>query len=90
STPVVIDEELDVLRGVSIFPIPSEGLLNITFMERAKVDLAVLDITGKVLLQERMNGVATQLDLSDKRSGVYVLQLTSEQGTHFERFILNH
>ncbi len=90
STPVGIDEELDVLRGVSIFPIPSEGLLNITFMERAKVDLAVLHITGKVLLQERMNGVATQLDLSDKRSGVYVLQLTSEQGTHFERFILNH
>ncbi len=69
-------------RDVKLYPVPVHDVLNIEMdgIFDLRLNLQVIDITGKVVLEENktMNNQLIQLDFSDIRSGVYLLKITDE------------
>ena len=80
------------LQNVSLFPNPTRGLFNLARMDAAtEVEVSVLDLQGKVLTVAKWNeGVETlSIDLSSFANGVYMVRMTSEEGSRTMRVSKN-
>ncbi len=76
------------LQNVSLFPNPTRGLFNLARMDAAtEVEVSVLDLQGKVLTVAKWNeGVdALSIDLSSFANGVYMVRMTSDEGSRTMR-----
>lgn len=54
---------------------PGKGIFQLSTRSTTKVDLSVIDLTGKILIQRSVNNGLHQLDLSKYAPGVYLLQM---------------
>lgn len=75
------------LEGVSVYPNPSEGIINVTNTNNNENTIVVLDITGKVIYQGSVNS-ATSIDLSSNGSGVYFVEVSNENGSIVEKVVI--
>jgi hypothetical protein len=78
----------ETLQNVSLFPNPTRGQFNLARMDAAtEVEVSVLDLQGKVLTVAKWNeGVdALSIDLSSFANGVYMVRMTSEEGSRTMR-----
>ena len=79
---------VESLQNVSLFPNPTRGLFNLARADAAtEVEVSVLDLQGKVLTVAKWNdGVETlSIDLSSFANGVYMVRMTSEEGSRTMR-----
>jgi hypothetical protein len=67
-----IDEEVPF--EISLYPNPTSGLVNI--QSSVPVDIVVYNVIGEVISSAKN---AKQFDLSDQPSGIYMVQLTSDE-----------
>ena len=72
---------------VEIVPNPASDKLRVMVADFAPVSLLLLDNQGKTV-RERKFAEQTVLDVSDLPAGVYVLQLTSENGGAVKRIVV--
>jgi hypothetical protein len=84
-------EEAGLANAPSLWPNPAQDELNIAFsapMEGA-VDLALLDLSGRVVRTERIGaGMASyRMAINDLPAGVHLLRATGAGGTHTLRFV---
>ena len=80
------------LQNVSLFPNPTRGLFNLARMDAAtEVEVSVLDLQGKVLTVAVWAAGAESLgiDLSSFANGVYMVRMTSEEGSRTMRVSKN-
>jgi hypothetical protein len=77
--------EIDLFK-VEIFPNPSNKLINIQSDEVIKL-LTVFDLSGKKLLQTSEN--TNQIDVTNFKSGVYLLVIETKKGTVTKKIIKN-
>lgn len=86
----VTDLKPQILENLSlvIYPNPSEGrfIVNLSLKD---VEVKVFNNLGVVLLSEKIAGNTTEIDLSNKPSGVYILQIISNKGI-IERALLKY
>lgn len=75
------------LEGIKIFPNPSEGIINVTNANGYENTIVVYDLAGQVVSTVETSSDAV-LDLSGAGSGVYVVKVSSANGTFVERVIL--
>ena len=54
---------------------PGKGIFQLSTRSTTKVDLSVIDLTGKILIQRSVNNGLHQLDLSNYAPGLYLLQM---------------
>jgi hypothetical protein len=78
---------------LSIAPNPTQGQLRIQaeLLETQPLQLSVHTLAGQVLQQHTLPAttqVDQQLDLSGLPAGMYLLQLRSRQGSHWERILV--
>lgn len=80
-------EETGVVSEASVFPNPSNGkaVIRYTLQEKSSVTFAISDATGKVILntgsREFEKGEHDyEIDLTDQESGLYLIQLNTNQG----------
>ncbi len=66
--------------NVSIYPNPATTTLNLTSTATSDFELAILDITGKVIKTDKMSDQRFTFDVSDLASGMYMLRLVSTDG----------
>jgi hypothetical protein len=74
----------EALSNVSLFPNPNRGQFQLARMDASTdVEVSVLDLQGKVLHVAKWSAGAESLgiDLSDVANGVYMVRLTSEEGS---------
>ena len=85
--PAGIDEytlEMDV------YPNPTSGVMNVETSNNVAIEtLTVYDISGRVLLHETDLGDRTEIDLSNWKSGVYILKVNTEQGASVRQITVN-
>jgi hypothetical protein len=76
-------------NGFGVFPNPGDGLftLRLDQLPAPGDRFLVLDVTGKLVLQGRLEGLMSTIDLGTRDSGVYFLQLVSAHGTHTQRLV---
>jgi len=75
------------LTGVSIYPNPSEGIVNVSNDGQVAHVIEVFNMAGQVVLTKEASS-ATTIDLSAFDSGVYMVQVSNEAGTIMERVVL--
>ena len=82
----------EAFQNVSLFPNPTRGQFNLARMDAAsEVEVSVLDLQGKVLTVATWAAGAESLgiDLGNFANGVYMVRLTSEEGSRTLRVSKN-
>jgi len=76
--------------SVSIFPIPATNTLTIQFSKPLmQASLILTDLAGKIVLGKHENNTSyTILNISGLAKGIYILQITSDQGNSSRKIIL--
>ncbi|MDI3527377.1 MAG: hypothetical protein PWR03_1560 [Tenuifilum sp.] len=79
-----IDEPKSNQEGITVFPNPVSDFLKLRIDNRfatGNVIIEIFDVTGKLVLSEKMNleqSSPAALNLSNLRSGIYILHVFSE------------
>ena len=74
----------DIIEGVTIYPNPSEGIVNISNDKNTANKIEVFDLLGNSILSKSAN-TATSIDLSANAAGVYVVVVSNANGSVVER-----
>lgn len=74
---VVLDQPDRISSQVSsIYPNPGRDVVKVTFsQEQTGNQLTVRDMTGRIVINEQVSGLSTELDLSKASKGIYFVQL---------------
>ncbi|MCW5922777.1 MAG: T9SS type A sorting domain-containing protein [Saprospiraceae bacterium] len=72
---------------VDITPNPATSRVQVTVADFAPVSLVLLDVQGKIV-RERTFAEQTTLDVADLPKGVYVMHLTSKQGSAVRKLVV--
>ncbi|MGB0914592.1 MAG: T9SS type A sorting domain-containing protein [Crocinitomicaceae bacterium] len=75
------------LAGVSIFPNPTEGFINITNDNKSSNNIIVYNTLGEVVLTKSTNN-STSINLSTEGTGIYLIKVTNENGSFVERVVV--
>ena len=74
---------------IAVYPNPSNGEVNINFLAEGMIDLQVMDVTGKVIFNKVYNDqISSTLDMSNKSRGVYILKVTSKEGSVTKQIVI--
>ncbi len=88
-TPIVVKNcttgmtEDDQLATVSVYPNPTSGKFIIT----ATGELTVFNMIGEAVYSQRLVSAASEIDLSGKPAGVYLLHVRTNNGTVVRKII---
>jgi hypothetical protein len=85
-----INTEID---KINIFPNPAKDMVTIdlTTLKNQKIDISIIDITGKVILNQHFENIEMiQLDVTEILSGVYFLKFQNEaaQNIGFKKIVI--
>ncbi|MEZ4756280.1 MAG: T9SS type A sorting domain-containing protein [Flavobacteriales bacterium] len=83
---VSVSEASD-LEGVSLFPNPTNGVLNIRTRDLEVYNVEVFGVAGELVRSERINGTST-MDISELAKGVYTVRIFNNNGTLTQRVTL--
>ena len=78
---------LPQLEGVSVYPNPTNGLVNVKILDAGNYNLELVNVLGAVVYTAVTNGTVA-LDLTQYEKGVYTLQVSNNQGVYTERLIV--
>lgn len=79
--------EENILAGVSVYPNPSEGLVNVSNENSTENTIVVTDLAGRQVLSMTTSSAAT-LDLTKAGTGVYVVTVSNANGSMAERVVI--
>ena len=85
---VMGDNALNIIApNLQVYPNPAQDLLNVNLpKEIGQAMLTVVDLSGRVLLQETTSGMDSQLEVSHLSSGMYFLNVEGEGFKQVEKF----
>lgn len=76
--PSSVPEDVAARDAFRVYPNPTNGTVTIDNRGKQLIAIEVVDLLGKVVLQPSINDKV--IDLSDLQSGLYVLNVTTENG----------
>ncbi len=74
--------------GMTLYPNPTDGKINIAFEDQQSFDYTVYDIVGQTVMKGQSRGGAAQVDLSCLRKGVYFVALVRDKSIRVEKVIV--
>ena len=74
--------------GMTLYPNPTDGKINIAFEDQQGFDYTVYDIVGQTVMQGQSRGGAAQVDLSGLQKGVYFIALVRDKSIRVEKVIV--
>lgn len=72
----------------SIFPNPSNGILNINLEEKANANVVIRTIEGKELSRVSFNGLEKSIDCSNFKDGIYFVEVEANGKRAVEKLII--
>jgi hypothetical protein len=91
-TAVLSTPKFSVKPEVSIYPNPTNGILNMDFKNDVNT-IRIINILGKVVYNERISEDLTntnkRIDLSNLVDGIYIVSVTNDNGTSNYKVVLN-
>lgn len=90
TVPIVVTavSESHLLDEVSIFPNPTNNLINIRLTQQLPdAIITIYDITGKEVVKTPCQEQSLQINLSNLTSGIYIVELQSPKFTSFHRLV---
>ncbi|MEZ4756278.1 MAG: T9SS type A sorting domain-containing protein [Flavobacteriales bacterium] len=86
SNSVAVNEN-DALEGVTMFPNPTNGIVNVRTSNSGTHNVEVTNVLGAVVGQTTFAG-STTLDLTELSKGVYMVRVFNEAGSMVERITI--
>lgn len=87
AAPTSISEQSMVENEIKVYPNPGNGRINLEFnMEnRSDIELSITDLSGRLVFKQEMQAVLqgkrkVTIDLSEIKSGLYIVTLRSDEG----------
>jgi len=89
--PVGISDEPEFAR-IRIYPNPASSELNVELPgnSQTNVKLILSDFTGRILKQRQFSGSKQTISLTDLKSGIYFVSITTRQQYHSQFIIVTH
>lgn len=72
--------EFVIESNITIFPNPTEGIVNVRSDNVVITEIEVYNMMGKLVRRENVNDVQTMLDLNSAAPGTYILQMKLQSG----------
>ena len=72
----------------SVYPNPSNGLLQIELAELHDATITITDALGRVVLSQKVNEQRSSIDLSQEPKGIYLVSLQTAQGLFSQKLVL--
>ena len=88
--PLILDVDTFITEDqVSVFPNPTEELVNIKFQQDLEVDIRIYDVDGKLVIYQPDTFIVEehQIDVSQLVGGIYFIRLNTEIGTVTKKLI---
>ncbi len=73
-------------NNLSVFPNPTDGA--VTIEGENIISVSVTDMSGKLVMEQFVNGNSVHLDLSGYTKSVYLVRVKTKGGTHIEKIIV--
>ena len=73
---------------MNIFPNPNNGHCLINFNKQISGSIAIYDLKGKEVFNETINGNTKKLNLKQISSGLYYLQVETNDNMYIEKLIV--
>lgn len=86
--PTIGMDEREELRGVNVFPNPTNGLVNLLFTVQGNYQVDVINTLGQVVVSQRLQGNTT-MDMSALAKGTYCVRIANTQAATVQRITLN-
>jgi hypothetical protein len=83
----ILNTEEVVSSGISLFPNPSNGLINIMNPQNESSTVEVISIDGKFILSKEIDA-SSSIDLSSNSAGVYLVKVSTATGSITERIVI--
>jgi hypothetical protein len=91
-TAVLSSPSFSIKPEVSIFPNPTNGIINMDFKNEVN-NIRIINILGKVVYNEKVTEESTitnkRIDLSNLVGGIYIVSVSNENGTSNYKVVLN-
>lgn len=82
-----IDELANI--KVNIYPNPAQDVLNINFKERDDYQIKIIDLLGRLRLEQGTHEMQTSIPLANFENGIYIIEITNSDGyTYLEKIIV--
>jgi hypothetical protein len=85
---VGLNEKDRIDKLLEIFPNPASNRLSIYFPTRGSGQIAIFDLSGKMLLNENYLGEQLQVDVSSFRSGMYLIRVGDDDKVAVKKFVV--
>ena len=69
------NEEIDPANVVMLYPNPVKNTLNIALDGQMIDRIEILDVTGKMIIEQKVKQYQTEMDMSSARKGVYFVRI---------------
>ncbi len=80
-----IDELIDL--GMTVSPNPSAGIFNVSFENTVSGIVTIVDANGRLIQSQELNNSSISIDLTSNQSGLYFMQVATENGVSRERIV---
>ncbi len=77
------------LDDISIYPNPSNGQVNLMIPDGIHLEMNIVDVNGKVVYQDRLNGGMNQMNLDFLSNGMYTIILKTDHEMVSKRLVIN-
>jgi hypothetical protein len=85
----ITEEPLSTSNKIKLFPNPAKNELNIEIETDIKsADLQIIELTGKVVLKSKIAGRQSKINISELKTGFYILTVKTENTILTSKFIV--
>ena len=81
-----LDEEAKV--EISVFPNPANEVINISLNKEVSASLSLLDVSGKVVRTQALNGISTSINTASLNSGVYFVTINDGTSVSTQKVVI--
>ena len=81
-------EEVNEVRNMEVYPNPAQDILNVNGIKGSKADLEIYDITGRKIIDRKVNRQNNRIDVSDLNQGTYVIRVHGESESYTKKFVV--
>lgn len=82
----ILDVPLSI-SALKIYPNPTSTFLNIELPDSRSATVEIIDLTGNKIISDTISSIGkNQIDVHHLSSGIYVMQLTTQEGTLRQKF----
>jgi hypothetical protein len=87
-TSVLLGTNDFLASNLSIYPNPTKNIINISNTLNAVVDNVILtDLNGRVVKSQKINATEGQVNISDLATGIYMMNVTTNQGSVTKKIV---